>query len=54
MLLGVCLHCFLSVSSAMNDVSPRCVSMVCCLLVMPRFVMFGLLPMVMGGTCKRF
>ena len=53
-LLGVSLHCLFSVPSRMNDVSPRCVSMVRRLLVKSALVMFGRLPVVAGGVCKMF
>jgi hypothetical protein len=54
MLVSVSLHCLFSVPSAMNDVSPRCVSMVRRLLVMSGLVMFGRLPVMAGGMCKMF
>jgi hypothetical protein len=53
-LLGMCLHCFFSVSSTMNNVSPRYMSMVRRLLVKSGLVMFGCFPVVTSGVCKMF
>jgi len=52
--LSVSLHCLFGVPSTMKDVSPRYVSMVRRLLVKPGLVMFGRLPVVVGGVCKMF
>jgi hypothetical protein len=52
--LGVSLHRLFSVPSSMNDVSPRCMSMVRRLLVKSALVMFGSLPVVAGSMCQMF
>jgi hypothetical protein len=52
--LGVSLHCLFSMPSRMNDVSPRRVSMMRCLLVKSTLVMFGGLSVVASGVRKMF
>ena len=54
MLFGVSLHCFFSVSSGMNHVAPRGVSMVCRLFVMSGLVMLGCFPVVASGMRQMF
>jgi hypothetical protein len=51
-LLGVSFHGFFSVPSRVNDVCPRCVSVVRRLLVKSALVMFGCFPMVMSSVCE--
>ena len=51
---SVSLHCLFSMSSSVNGVSPRCVSMVRCLFVMSGLVVFRRLRVVVGGVRKMF
>jgi hypothetical protein len=51
---SVSLHCFFSMPSSVNGVSPRCVGMVRRLFVMSGLVVFGGLSVVVGGVCKMF
>ena len=53
-LLCVSLHCLFSMPSRMNDVSPRRVSVMRCLLVKSTLVMFGGLSVVASGVRKMF
>ena len=52
--LGVSLHCLFSMPSRMNDVSPRRVSVMRCLLVKSTLVMFGGFSVVASGVRKLF
>ena len=54
MLLDVRLHCLFSVPSGVRYVAPRCVFMVCCLLVVSGIVMLGGLPVVPCGMREMF
>ena len=54
MFLGVSLHCLFSVPSAVNNMGPRCMSMVCRLLVISGLMMLGGLPVVAGGVGEMF
>jgi|HubBroStandDraft_4_1064222.scaffolds.fasta_scaffold483856_1 hypothetical protein len=53
-LFGVSLHGLFSVPSGVNHVAPRCMSMVCGLLVIPGLVMLGRFPVVASGMCQMF
>ena len=53
-LLDVCLHCLFSVPSGVNHMAPRCMSMVCGLLVIPGLVMLGRFSVVASGMCQMF
>ena len=53
-LLGMSLHCLFSVPSAVNYMGPRCMSMVCRLLVISGVVMLGRFPVVAGGVGEMF
>jgi hypothetical protein len=53
-LFGVSLHRLFGVSSGMNHVAPRCMSMVCRLLVMSGFVMLGRFPVMASGMRQMF
>jgi len=48
-LLGMGLHCIVSVASGMNHVAARGVSMVCCLFVVTSLMMFGGFPVMTRG-----
>ena len=52
--LGVGFHCIFGVPSCVKNMSPRCVGMVCRLLMTSGFVMFGGFPVVAGGMSKMF
>ena len=52
--LGVSLYCLFCVSSGVNGVSPRCVSVVRRLFVKSGLVVFGRLAVVAGSVCKMF
>ena len=54
MFLGVSLHCLFSMSSAVNNMGPRRMSMVCRLLVTSGLVVFGRFPVVAGGMGQMF
>jgi hypothetical protein len=51
-LVGVSLHSLFSVPSGVNHVAPRCMSMVCGLLVIPGHLMLGRFPVVASGMCQ--
>jgi hypothetical protein len=53
-LFHVSLHCLFSVPSGVNHVAPRCVCMVCCLLVVSGIVMLGGFPVVPCGMREMF
>jgi hypothetical protein len=53
-LLGVSLCCLFRVPSGMNRVGPRCVRVVCRLLMMSGIVMLGRFPVVAGGMRVMF
>ena len=53
-LLGVSLHCLFGVPSGVNNMGPRCVSMVCRLLMTSGLVMFGRFPVVASGMRQMF
>jgi hypothetical protein len=53
-LLNVSLYCLFGVHSGVNHVTPRCVCMVCCLLVVTGIVMFGSFPVVSCSMREMF
>ena len=53
-LLGMSRRCLFSVPSAVNHMGPRCMSMVCRLLVISGLVMLGRFPVVAGGMRQMF
>jgi hypothetical protein len=53
-LFGVSLHRLFGVPSSMNHVTPRCVSMVCRLLVMSGLMMLGRFTVVASGMRQMF
>ena len=54
MLFGVSLHRLFSVPSGVSRVAPRCMSMVCGLLVISGLVMLGRFPVVASGMRQMF
>ena len=52
--LGVSLHGLFAVMSGVSCVRPRCVGMVCGLLIMPAFVMLSRFGVVVGSMCVMF
>jgi hypothetical protein len=52
--LGVSLHGLFTVISGVSCVRPRCVGMVCGLLMMSAFVMLSRFGVVAGGLCMMF
>lgn len=49
-LFDVSFHRLFRVSPGVNDMAPRCVCMVCCLLVVSGLVMLGRFPVVASGV----
>ena len=52
--LGVSLHGLFAVMSGVSCVRPRCVGIVCGLLIMPAFVMLSRFGVVAGSMCVMF